>query len=111
MGWLDRFRGTPETAGVEKAPEPEAPAAAPPAPRTPLKVGWLFRDEAGSMVLFEPEEIPVPERMRSVEMNKKHAKSASRCPAVKPNGKRCSSACLRPCGADGAAGPDCASSP
>ena len=42
----------------------------------PVKVGWLLTDPKGGIV-FDP-----PERVRSVEMNKTHAKSASRCPAV-----------------------------
>lgn len=42
----------------------------------PVRVGWLLTDEKGGIV-FDP-----PERVRSVEMNKVHAKSASRCPAV-----------------------------
>ena len=42
----------------------------------PVRVGWLYTDDKGSVV-FDP-----PERVRSVEMNKTHAKSASRCPAV-----------------------------
>lgn len=42
----------------------------------PVKVGWLL-SEAKAAVVFAP-----PERVRSVEMSKRHAKSASRCPAV-----------------------------
>ena len=42
----------------------------------PVKVGWLLTETKGG-IIFDP-----PERVRSVEMNKKHAKSASRCPAV-----------------------------
>ncbi len=42
----------------------------------PVKVGWMLTDQKAGVV-FEP-----PERVRSAEMNKKHAKSASRCPAV-----------------------------
>lgn len=42
----------------------------------PVKVGWLLEREKGG-VLFED-----PERVRSVEQNRDHAKSASRCPAV-----------------------------
>ena len=41
-----------------------------------VRVGWLL-DEAKSGVVFFP-----PERVRSAEMNRAHAKSASRCPAV-----------------------------
>lgn len=52
--------------------------------RTPVKVGWTYKPHAGSVLLFDPEEIevPVPQRMRSVDMSKNHAKSASRCPAI-----------------------------
>lgn len=42
----------------------------------PVRVGWLLEDSKAGIV-FDP-----PERVRSVEMNKAHAKSASRCPAV-----------------------------
>lgn len=42
----------------------------------PVKVGWIYKDREASIV-FDP-----PERVRSAEMNRKHAKSASRCPAV-----------------------------
>ncbi|MCB1885526.1 MAG: hypothetical protein KDG89_16285 [Geminicoccaceae bacterium] len=42
----------------------------------PVRVGWLL-DEDKAGVVFLP-----PERVRSVEMNRHHAKSASRCPAV-----------------------------
>ena len=42
----------------------------------PVKIGWLLTEPKGGIV-FDP-----PERVRSVEMNKTHAKSASRCPAV-----------------------------
>lgn len=41
-----------------------------------VQVGWLL-SEAKSGVVY-----PAPERVRSVEMNKNHAKSASRCPAI-----------------------------
>ncbi|MEM7743971.1 MAG: hypothetical protein AAF409_09695 [Pseudomonadota bacterium] len=51
-------------------PNPDAPRSG------PVKVGWLLTDPKGGIV-FDP-----PERVRSVEMNKQHAKSASRCPAV-----------------------------
>ena len=44
--------------------------------RDPVRIGWLLTDNK-SGVLFED-----PERIRSVEMNRDHAKSASRCPAV-----------------------------
>ena len=42
----------------------------------PVRVGWLLADPKAGIV-FDP-----PERVRSVEMNRTHAKSASRCPAV-----------------------------
>ncbi len=42
----------------------------------PVRIGWLL-DNAEVPVIYDP-----PERLRSVEMNKTHAKSASRCPAV-----------------------------
>ena len=42
----------------------------------PVKVGWLLTDTAAG-VLFNP-----PERVRSADLSKHHAKSASRCPAV-----------------------------
>jgi len=40
------------------------------------KIGWFFADETSSVVYFPPE------RLRTVDMNRTHAKSASRCPAV-----------------------------
>ncbi|MCB1497593.1 MAG: hypothetical protein KDJ86_17565 [Bauldia sp.] len=43
----------------------------------PVKVGWFLNDDNKPGVVFTP-----PERVRSVEMSKSHAKSASRCPAV-----------------------------
>lgn len=47
------------------------------APRSgPVQVGWLLSDRKGA-VIYDP-----PERVRSPEMSKRHAKSASRCPAV-----------------------------
>jgi len=42
----------------------------------PARVGWLLGDKK-HRVLFE-----APERVRSADMNRDHAKSASRCPAV-----------------------------
>lgn len=42
----------------------------------PVRIGWLLND-AKAGIVFDP-----PERVRSAEMNKRHAKSASRCPAV-----------------------------
>ena len=42
----------------------------------PVNVGWLLTtDKTG--IIFHP-----PERVRSVEVNRQHAKSASRCPAI-----------------------------
>ena len=52
---------------------PAGPSA--PRPTGPVDVGWLLTEpDAG--VVFLP-----PERVRSAEMNRRHAKSASRCPA------------------------------
>ncbi|MEM8841999.1 MAG: hypothetical protein AAGD47_09515 [Pseudomonadota bacterium] len=42
----------------------------------PVRVGWLLNEEAGGVIY------DAPSRVRSAEMNKRHAKSASRCPAV-----------------------------
>jgi hypothetical protein len=42
----------------------------------PVRVGWLL-DDPKAGIIFDP-----PTRVRSAEMNKRHAKSASRCPAV-----------------------------
>lgn len=42
----------------------------------PVRVGWLLTDDKAGIV-FDP-----PERVRSPEANRAHAKSASRCPAV-----------------------------
>ena len=42
----------------------------------PVQVGWFLNQTKASIVYYPPE------RVRSVEMNKNHAKSASRCPAV-----------------------------
>jgi len=42
----------------------------------PVKVGWLLTERRGGIV-FDP-----PERIRSAAMSRRHAKSASRCPAV-----------------------------
>ena len=44
--------------------------------RRPVSVGWLLNDNKGG-VLFDD-----PERLRSAGLNREHAKSASRCPAV-----------------------------
>lgn len=42
----------------------------------PVTVGW-FLNERKASIIYAP-----PERVRSVDLNRKHAKSASRCPAV-----------------------------
>lgn len=42
----------------------------------PVRVGWLLTDDK-SGIIYAP-----PERLRSVDTRKTHAKSASRCPAV-----------------------------
>ncbi len=42
----------------------------------PVQVGWFLNQNKASIIYYPPE------RVRSVEMNKNHAKSASRCPAV-----------------------------
>ena len=42
----------------------------------PITVGWL-RDTDKGGVIYDP-----PERLISRQMNRTHAKSASRCPAV-----------------------------
>lgn len=42
----------------------------------PVTIGWLYDDDKSSIVYYPPE------RVRSKEINKEHAKSASRCPAV-----------------------------
>ena len=44
--------------------------------RGPVTVGWFLTDRKGA-VIYDP-----PERVRSVDLNRRHAKSASRCPAV-----------------------------
>ncbi len=41
-----------------------------------VKIGWFFADDTSSVVYFPPK------RSRTVDMNRTHAKSASRCPAV-----------------------------
>ncbi len=43
----------------------------------PVKVGWLLTDERTGVVYGAPA------RVRSVEVNRHHAKSASRCPAIR----------------------------
>lgn len=42
----------------------------------PVKVGWFLNETKGGVIY------DAPERVRSVDLNRKHAKSASRCPAV-----------------------------
>jgi len=42
----------------------------------PVTVGWFLNQRKGG-IIYAP-----PERVRSVDQNKSHAKSASRCPAV-----------------------------
>lgn len=42
----------------------------------PVTVGWLLSERKGG-IIYAP-----PERVRSADLNKRHAKSASRCPAV-----------------------------
>ncbi|MGF1649357.1 MAG: hypothetical protein ACFCUN_02790 [Hyphomicrobiaceae bacterium] len=42
----------------------------------PVTVGWLFTSTKGS-IIYDP-----PQRVRSADLNRTHAKSASRCPAV-----------------------------
>ncbi|MBG6146052.1 hypothetical protein IWQ51_004198 [Labrenzia sp. EL_142] len=41
-----------------------------------VQVGWLYDSTRASVIFFPPE------RLKSPEVNKEHAKSASRCPAV-----------------------------
>lgn len=45
-------------------------------PTGPVQVGWLLNEPRTGVVY------PKPERVRSAELNRKHAKSASRCPAI-----------------------------
>ncbi|MCX7301505.1 MAG: hypothetical protein NTX73_14245 [Rhodobacterales bacterium] len=45
-------------------------------PSGPVTVGWLLTEQKGGIIYYPPE------RVRSVDLNRKHAKSASRCPAV-----------------------------
>jgi hypothetical protein len=44
--------------------------------RGSAKVGWFFDDDKNSVIFHEPE------RLKTADMNRAHAKSASRCPAV-----------------------------
>ncbi len=47
-----------------------------PLPSGAVEIGWLLAEpDAGAV-------FPAPERVRSAEVNRRHAKSASRCPAV-----------------------------
>ena len=39
-------------------------------------MGWLLNEQRSGVVYYPPE------RIRSLEMNKNYAKSASRCPAI-----------------------------
>ena len=41
-----------------------------------VKIGWLLADKLSSVVYLPPE------RLRSADVNRSHAKSASRCPAI-----------------------------
>ena len=56
--------------------EPESADAPVSERRGPVQVGWTLTEEKAAIVYFPPE------RVRSAEMNKRHAKSASRCPAI-----------------------------
>jgi hypothetical protein len=42
----------------------------------PVTVGWMLTEKKAGIIYYPPE------RVRSVDLNKRHAKSASRCPAV-----------------------------
>ena len=42
----------------------------------PVKIGWLMTEKTASVIYFPPE------RLRSAGVNRTHAKSASRCPAI-----------------------------
>jgi hypothetical protein len=44
--------------------------------RGPVTVGWCLTERKGSIIY------PPPERVRSADLDRRHAKSASRCPAV-----------------------------
>ena len=41
-----------------------------------VKVGWFLAKDTSSVVYYPPG------RLRTVDVNREHAKSASRCPAV-----------------------------
>lgn len=62
------FTRTPEPAEADPTPQTERTG--------PVQVGWLTAEEKASIVYFQPE------RFRSAETSKTHAKSASRCPAI-----------------------------
>lgn len=47
-----------------------------PAPGGPVQIGWLLAEDKAAIVYYPPE------RVRSAAVNKAHAKSASRCPAI-----------------------------
>ena len=47
-----------------------------PTGRGPVQVGWFLNEKKGGIIY------DAPERVRSIEVNREHAKSASRCPAV-----------------------------
>ena len=53
-------------------PEPQQPALR----SGPVRVGWVLNEKRSGVVYYPPE------RIRSVEVNRTHAKSASRCPAI-----------------------------
>ena len=53
-----------------ESPIPEGPASG------PIMVGWLLNENKNS-IIYDP-----PTRVRSVDMNRTHAKSALCCPAV-----------------------------
>ena len=42
----------------------------------PVKVGWLLNEERGGVIYDAPAKV------RSAEVNRRHAKSAARCPAI-----------------------------
>jgi len=44
--------------------------------RGPVSIGWFLNENKGSIIY------DAPERVRSVDLNRRHSKSASRCPAV-----------------------------
>jgi len=66
-------RGASEGGASERGQEP---LAAHEGGRGPVTVGWCLTEAKGG-IIYAP-----PERVRSVDLNRRHAKSASRCPAV-----------------------------